>query len=147
MIIETQFTPLYGLIGGALIGLAAVILMLGNGRIMGLSGIFSNLLTVSFDQHFSWRLVLIIGMLIGTAWTALFIPELRVIDFATGPIMTAIGGVIVGVGVTLGAGCTSGHGICGMSRLSPRSFTATIIFMCVAVITVFVIRHILGGVA
>lgn len=145
MIIATPFTPMLGLAGGALIGIAAVILMAGNGRIMGLSGIFSNLLTLSIDQHFSWRLVFVIGMLIATAWTALFLPDLSVIDFATGPAMTALAGLIVGAGVTLGGGCTSGHGICGMSRASQRSFMATCVFMAVAIVTVFVIRHILGG--
>jgi uncharacterized protein len=141
----TEFTPYAGLIGGILIGLSAIVLMAGNGRILGASGIFANLLTFNFDKNYSWRVVFIICMLIGTAWTALFNGIAQQMAFATTPLMTAIGGVFVGVGVYLGKGCTSGHGICGNARFSPRSFVATCVFMAVSIITVYMIRHVIGA--
>jgi uncharacterized membrane protein YedE/YeeE len=142
---QTEFTPYAGLIGGFLIGLSAIILMAGNGRILGASGIFTNLLTVNFDRNFAWRLVFIVCMLLGTAWTAIFTGIAHEMAFATSPVLTAIGGVIVGVGVYLGNGCTSGHGICGNARFSLRSFVATCVFMIVSIITVYVIRHVIGA--
>jgi uncharacterized protein len=141
----TEFTPYAGLIGGILIGISAIVLMAGNGRILGASGIFSSLLTLNFDKGFSWRLIFIICMLIGTAWTALFNGMAHQMAFATTPFLTAVGGLIVGVGVYLGNGCTSGHGICGNARFSIRSFAATCVFMLVSIITVYVIRHVIGA--
>lgn len=141
----TEFTPYAGLIGGILIGLSAIILMGSSSRILGASGIFAELLTVNFDRNFAWRLIFIVSMLIGTAWAALFTGVAQQMAFATGPLMTAIGGVIVGVGVYLGNGCTSGHGICGNARFSKRSFIATCMFMAVAILTVYIIRHVVGA--
>jgi uncharacterized protein len=141
----TEFTPYAGLIGGILIGLSAIVLMAGNGRILGASGIFANLLTFSFDKNFSWRILFLLSMLIASAWTALFNDMAQQMAFATTPLMTAVGGVIVGVGVFLGNGCTSGHGICGNARFSIRSFVATCVFMAVSIITVYVIRHLMGA--
>lgn len=140
----TEFTPYSGLIGGMLIGLAAIVLMAGNGRILGASGIFGGLLTSSFDSNFVWRAIFIICLLIGTAWTALFNGMAQQMAFGTTPLLTAIGGIIVGVGVYLSNGCTSGHGICGNARFSKRSFVATSIFMAVAIVTVYMIRHVIG---
>jgi uncharacterized protein len=140
----TEFTPYFGALGGALIGLAAVVLMAGAGRIMGATGIFRGLLTTQFDEAFRWRLVFIVGLLIGTAWTSLFTGIAHTITFVPNTWMIIVGGLLVGVGTTLGNGCTSGHGICGISRLSKRSIAATIVFMIVAVITVYVVRHIVG---
>jgi uncharacterized protein len=141
----TEFTPYAGLIGGILIGLSAIVLMAGNGRILGASGIFANLLTFSFEKNFSWRILFLLSMLIASAWTALFNDMAQQMAFATTPLMTAVGGVIVGVGVFLGNGCTSGHGICGNARFSIRSFVATCVFMAVSIITVYVIRHVMGA--
>jgi uncharacterized protein len=141
----TEFTPYAGLIGGILIGLSAIVLMAGNGRILGASGIFANLLTFSFDKNFSWRILFLLSMLIASAWTGLFNDMAQQMAFATTPLMTAVGGVIVGVGVFLGNGCTSGHGICGNARFSIRSFVATCVFMAVSIITVYVIRNLMGA--
>ena len=140
----TEFTPVTGAIGGILIGLAAIVLMAGNGRIMGASGIFGRLLTFSFDRNFAWRSIFIICMLIATAWTALFTGMAQQIAFATSPLLTALGGIFVGAGVYLGGGCTSGHGICGNARFSKRSLVATCAFMVVAIATTSIIRHLLG---
>ena len=141
----TEFTPLSGLLGGALIGLSAVLLMASYGRIAGASGIFAGLLTLNFDEEFSWRRLFILGMLIGAAWSGLFFFNTSAITFNGGPLTTIAGGLIVGVGTVLGAGCTSGHGICGLSRFSTRSLAATCTFMAVAILTVFVTRHVLGA--
>ena len=141
----TEYTPLAGLVGGALIGLSAVLLMAGYGRIAGASGIFAGLLTLNFDTEFSWRLIFIIGMLIGAAWSGLFFFDTSSIAFNGGPLTTIIGGLIVGIGTVLGSGCTSGHGICGLSRFSMRSLAATCTFMEAAILTVFVTRHVLGA--
>lgn len=140
----TEFTPYAGAIGGGFIGLAAVILMASAGRIMGATGIFRGLLTTQFDEAFRWRLVFIIGLLIGTAWTGLFTGSAHNISFVSNNYLIVIGGVLVGAGTTLGNGCTSGHGICGISRFSMRSIVATCVFMIVAIITVFFVRQVLG---
>ena len=141
----TEFSPLAGLLGGTLIGLSAVLLMGGYGRVAGASGIFAGLLTLSFNAEFSWRFVFIIGMLIGAAWSGLFFFDVSSLSFSGGPLTTIIAGLLVGVGTVLGYGCTSGHGICGLSRFSTRSLAATCTFMAVAILTVFVTRHILGA--
>jgi uncharacterized protein len=141
----TEFTPYAGVIGGALIGLAAVILMATAGRIMGATGIFRGLLTLRFDNAFQWRLIFIIGLLLGTVWTGLFTGVAHNIRFVSNNYLIIIGGVLVGAGTTLSNGCTSGHGICGISRFSMRSIVATCVFMLAAIITVFIIRHVLGA--
>jgi uncharacterized protein len=140
----TEFTPYAGLIGGMLIGLAAIVLMAGNGRIMGASSIFGGLLTLNFNSDFAWRAIFIICLLVGTAWAALFNGMAQQMAFATSPLLTAFGGVVVGIGVYLGNGCTSGHGICGNARFSLRSCVATGTFMVVSIVTVYVIRHVIG---
>lgn len=141
----TEFTPYAGLIGGILIGLSAVILMAGNGRIMAASGIFGGLLSFSFNTDYAWRAIFIASMLLATAVVGHYNGMAQQLAFGTGPVMTAIGGLIVGVGVNLGNGCTSGHGICGNARFSKRSFIATLIFMAVAIITTTIIRHVIGA--
>jgi uncharacterized membrane protein YedE/YeeE len=141
----TEFTPLTGLLGGVLIGLSAVLLMASHGRNAGASGIFAGLLTLKFDEEFNWRLIFIIGMLIGAAWSGLFFFDAATLSFNGGPLTTIAGGLIVGIGTILGSGCTSGHGICGLSRLSTRSLAATCTFMAVAIFTVFATRHVLGA--
>lgn len=142
---ETAFTPIASLVGGVLIGLAAVALMLLRGRIMGATGILAGALRPASLYDWTWRVLLLVGMFAGpwvifTATGAL--PDIQV------PVSTAalvVGGFIVGIGVTIGSGCTSGHGVCGMARLSPRSFAATGTFMLTTGVTVYVIRHVLGG--
>ncbi len=141
----TEFTPYAGLIGGIMIGLSAVILMAGNGRILGASGIFGELLTLNFNSNFAWRAIFIIGLLVGSAVVGHYNGMSEQIAFPTTAIGTAVGGVIVGAGVYLGNGCTSGHGICGNARFSLRSFGATCIFMIVAIVTTYVIRHMTGA--
>jgi uncharacterized protein len=143
--IITEFTPLAGLLGGVLIGLSAVLLMAAHGRILGASGIFAGLLTSKFDTEFNWRLIFIIGMLIGTVLSGLFFFDASTITFAGGPLTIIAGGLIVGVGTVLGSGCTSGHGICGLARFSTRSLAATCTFIVVAILTVFITRHVLGA--
>lgn len=143
--IETVFTPWQSLGGGVLIGLAAVLLMLVSGRIMGATGVLAGLFAPASLADLSWRAALLLGMVTGPAvyWLATGgMPEITV------PVsmpMLLIGGFIVGVGVTYGSGCTSGHGVCGMARFSPRSIAATITFMIATGITVFVVRHVIGG--
>ena len=141
----TEFTPFAGTIGGLLIAASAIILMAGFGRIAGLSGIFGGLLNTRFDSEFAWRGVFILGVLAGAALSAAsgaFDPAS--IRFSGGIATTIAGGLLVGAGTALGSGCTSGHGICGLSRLSVRSLVATCVFMAVAVVTVFVTRHVMG---
>lgn len=138
----TDFTPLTGMAGGILIGLSAVLLMASIGRIAGVSGIFRGM----FADAMGWQGLFLLGLLGGTILTSLlggFDPD--TITFPGNPATTVVGGLLVGAGTTLGAGCTSGHGICGLARLSQRSIVATAVFMAVAVITVFLMRHVLGG--
>lgn len=138
---ETAFTPLTSLLGGMLIGLSALLLLLFNGRIAGLSGILGGLLP-PFPGDWRWRLAFIAGAILGpVAYRAAAGP----VEFGVpaGTMALALGGIVVGIGVTFGNGCPSGHGICGIGRLSPRSIVATISFMATAIATVFVIRHVL----
>ncbi|MCP8885169.1 YeeE/YedE family protein [Devosia sp. XJ19-1] len=140
----TEFTPLMSLLGGTLIGLSAVLLMAFNGRIAGMTGILTGLLPpVSSD--WPWRAAFIAGAIV--APMLILAASSQAISFES-PVPApwiAISGLIAGVGVYFGSGCTSGHGVCGMARLSPRSLAATVIFMATATITVFVVRHVLGG--
>jgi hypothetical protein len=140
----TEFTPFYSTIGGLLIGMASVFMMLGLGRIAGVSGIFGSLLTLRLDRDFAWRAAFILG-LVGGASIAVIIGlyDPASVTFPAKGVAAIVSGFIVGIGTALGGGCTSGHGICGLSRLSPRSFAATIIFMLVAGIVVFITRHVM----
>jgi uncharacterized protein len=140
----TSFAPIPGLIGGALIGLSAVMLMLGIGRLAGISGIVSNAMVATDATDRPWRLAFILGLPLGAILvTALGLKDWSNVTFATSTMMTAVAGLFVGVGTTLGSGCTSGHGICGLSRLSYRSIVATATFMATAAATVFIVRHLL----
>ncbi len=139
----TDFTPLASLFGGILLGLGAVILMAFNGRIAGMTAMLGGVLEPRHPDS-AWRLAFLAGAIaapmIATALGASF----AFASPTTGP-MLALGGVIVGVGVTFGSGCTSGHGVCGMARLSPRSIAATVTFMATTFATVTLIRHGFGG--
>ena len=139
----TEFTPVQSLIGGSLIGLAAVLVLLIQGRVMGISGILGRI--VEKPARLDWRIWFLIGVITGPLVFSLLLssgspyhlPEKISLDVW----QIVLGAVLVGVGTRMGAGCTSGHGVCGIGRLSKRSFVATIIFMFVAVTTVFVFRH------
>ncbi|WP_319941664.1 YeeE/YedE family protein [Aestuariirhabdus haliotis] len=131
------------LAGGLMIGLAAVLLLKFNGRLMGVSGIFFSALTDSAEG--SWRWLFLIGMVAG-AWVLHAVSGLPVpAPSDSGSLVAIVAGLIVGFGTRLGGGCTSGHGVCGIGRLSVRSITATLVFMAVGILTVFVVRHLLGG--
>jgi uncharacterized protein len=140
----TEFTPWAGLIGGAMIGLAAVVLMAVSGRVLGASGIFAGILVPRFNEAFTWRVIFVVGLLFGTIIANAYTGTSQTIAYGSNATMTAVGGIIVGIGVMLGNGCTSGHGICGLARFSPRSLAATCTFMVVAIFTVFLIRHVVG---
>jgi uncharacterized membrane protein YedE/YeeE len=136
-----DFTPYSALAGGALIGLAAVLLLGLDGRVAGVSGILAGVVNRAPDSR--WRIAFLVGLIAGAA-----------IQYATGghaparagfpPEALGLAGVLVGFGTALGSGCTSGHGVCGIARLSLRSLAATAIFLITAMITTFVVRHVLG---
>ncbi|MFN7225386.1 MAG: YeeE/YedE family protein [Paracoccaceae bacterium] len=135
----TDFTPYASLFGGILIGLAAVILMAFNGRIAGMTAMLGGVLEPKSPDS-PWRLAFLAGAIAAPLIATLLGAEFSFGSPTTG-VMLAIGGVIVGVGVTYGSGCTSGHGVCGLARLSPRSLVATLTFMATTFATVTLIRH------
>lgn len=142
---ETMFTPFGSLGGGLLIGLGAVLLMLGLGRIFGATGILSGSVFIENRDELAWRLALIAGMVLAPVFLFAVTGSMPALNVPVSPTMIIIGGLIVGLGASLGSGCTSGHGVCGLSRLSVRSLVAVPTFMATAAITVFVIRHVIGG--
>ena len=137
-----HFTPLASGAGGILIGLSATILLLFNGRVAGISGIFAGAVIPAGDAR--WRLAFVGGLLAGGLAMYLLYPQLFVVDYDRTLPMVIAAGLIVGLGTRMGSGCTSGHGVCGLARLSPRSLAATATFMGVAAATVFVVRHVIG---
>lgn len=142
---ETAFTPGASALGGLLIGAAAVLLMLLRGRIFGATGILAGALWPADRDDRRWRGLLLAGMLFGPWVYALGAGRLPDIDVPSGTGMLMLGGFLVGIGVTLGSGCTSGHGVCGLARLSRRSLAATATFMLTTGATVYVLRHLVGG--
>lgn len=141
----TEFTPLASLIGGMMIGLSAVLLMLWEGRIAGISGIAARLLPPYRDSAFLSRLGFVIG-LVAAPFAAMLLTGNAVEQTVSSSVpMMAAAGLLVGFGSVWGNGCTSGHGVCGVSRLSARSFVATGVFMATAFVTVFTVRHAIGG--
>jgi uncharacterized membrane protein YedE/YeeE len=141
----TDFTPLAGLTGGILIGLSAVLLMGGLGRVAGISSIFGSLLG-RWQPENTWRLLFILGLLAGAVLTALLGGfDAQSMRFPGNPLTTVVGGLLVGLGTALGGGCTSGHGICGIARLSVRSMVSTAVFMFFAIATVYMMRHVIGA--
>lgn len=137
-----HFTPWSSLAGGVLVGTAAALFILFSGRLLGISGILGGLLSPRAGDT-GWRLAFLAGMLVAPAAWALFAtPELPRIE-ASGTVLM-IAGLLVGWGTRYGSGCTSGHGVCGLSRLSPRSVAATLAFMGAGFVTVYVVRHLLA---
>jgi len=141
-----NFTPLSATLGGALIGASAVVLMATIGRIAGISGIAGGLATARSPDR-GWRVSFLIGLVGIPALAGFARPELFQSDFSVSLPWIILAGIIVGIGTTLGNGCTSGHGVCGNARLSIRSVIATLTFMATGIATVFVMRHVLGGAA
>jgi len=137
-----HFTPWTSLSGGALLGVASALFILVNGRVLGISGILGGLLRPRAGDS-GWRIALILGLLVAPAVWALFAAPV-VPRIEAGPAVLVVAGLLVGWGTRYGSGCTSGHGVCGLSRMSPRSLVATLAFMGTGFITVFVLRHLLG---
>ena len=137
-----SFTPAASAAGGVLIGVSAALFVLFNGRIAGISGVLGGLLK-PVRGDIAWRVAFLAGLIGAPLGYALFagLPHLQ-IDAGNGALVAA--GLLVGVGTRLGSGCTSGHGVCGLSRLSPRSLVATAIFMAAGFVTVYIARHLLG---
>ena len=140
----SSFDPMSALLGGALIGLASVLLMMLTGRIAGISGILGGCLTVSAGDWL-WRFAFIVGLVLAPVASGLLAYPLPTPRMPASWVMIVIAGLLVGFGARLGGGCTSGHGVCGIARLSARSIVATAIFMASAIVVVAVMRHGLGG--
>ena len=137
------FTPASALVGGLIIGTAAALLVLGNGRIAGISGIVGNLLK-GRSADSGWRLAFLAGLL-AVPWLYRFVAPMPTIKIDASPITLVIAGLLVGLGTRYASGCTSGHGVCGISRGSVRSMFATLSFMVAGFVTVFAVRHIMGN--
>ena len=137
----TEFTPLQSAFGGALIGLSAVLLMALLGRVAGMTGILSGAI---FGPDRGWRLAFLAGAIAAPILMGALGAGIAFDSPVPRPLLV-LGGLLVGIGVSYGGGCTSGHGVCGNARLSPRSLVATVTFMLAAGITVYVIRHVIGG--
>ncbi|NBN65677.1 YeeE/YedE family protein [Pannonibacter tanglangensis] len=141
----TEFTPLLSLAGGLLIGLAAVLLMAVHGRIAGITGILGGLLPGSGEADPGWRAGFLLGMIAAPSVLLLATGAMPAVEVPVSTLALVAGGFLVGLGATFGSGCTSGHGVCGLSRLSARSIAATLTFMATGGITVFLVRHVFGG--
>jgi uncharacterized membrane protein YedE/YeeE len=135
-----NFTPVSALIGGGLIGLAAAVLLLFNGRIAGISGIVGDLLR-PVGGDWGWRVAFVLGLIAGPLVYQLIAGRILSVTIDAQLPILIVGGFLVGFGTNLGSGCTSGHGVCGIARLSPRSIVATAVFMLAGMITVYVVRH------
>ena len=138
-----NFTPISALAGGLLIGASAALLLVLNGRIAGISGILGGLLQPARGE-IGWRLAFLAGLFIAPSVYVAFGGVLPAVTLTAPLWLLIIAGLIVGFGTRLGAGCTSGHGVCGIGRGSPRSLVATATFMATAILTVFATRHLLG---
>ena len=143
-ILWNEFTPWASLAGGLLIGLSAALLIALLGRVAGISGITGALLqmpTWSAVKHWGWRLAFIVGMVAAPLVWQLFAP-LPAMEMPSNPVVVIVAGLLVGFGTRMGSGCTSGHGVCGLSRLSMRSLAATLTFIATGAVIVFVMRHV-----
>jgi uncharacterized membrane protein YedE/YeeE len=142
----TPPTIVPALAGGALIGLSASVLLMLTGRIAGISGIVGGLMSSERKSgEASWRLAFIIGLLAGGGALYMFRPQSFEGGPTVSPLLVALAGLFVGIGTTLGNGCTSGHGVCGISRLSKRSVIATCVFMAAGMFVTFLVRHVVGA--
>ena len=139
-----SFTPIPSLLGGMILGLAAALYVFLHGRILGISGIVTGLLHPKMTDS-AWRLSLVLGLISAPFLAALFFGIIPIVEIDSSWLAIVIAGLLVGFGAQYGSGCTSGHGICGLSRLSPRSLVATLAFMSAGFIMVFIIRHLIGG--
>lgn len=143
---ETDFTPFASLLGGVLIGLSAIVLMAAHGRIAGISGILSRILPPMVDKAgLPQSIIFLIGLLLAAPLWFLLTGAAPVQVVSGNALLLGIAGLLVGFGSVMGNGCTSGHGVCGISRGSARSIAATLTFMATAFVTVFVLRHVVGG--
>ena len=144
MQIADTFTPEASLLGGALIGLAAAILLLGSGRVAGVSGVLARAL---FPERgdWAWRLAFLAGLPLGATLVSAVTGPLHGFTVTDRPLLLVCGGLLVGFGTSVGGGCTSGHGVCGLARGSGRSLVATAAFMAAGAVTVFVARHLVGA--
>lgn len=142
MIDWTHFTPWPSFVGGLLIGIATAIFLLFNGRIAGISGIVGGLFKLT-PGDVAWRTAFVLGLLIAPLIYSLVVP-LPLVQIDADIISLIVAGLLVGIGTRYGSGCTSGHGICGLSRFSPRSLVATASFMMAGFITVYIVRHLIS---
>jgi uncharacterized membrane protein YedE/YeeE len=140
-----NFTPMASFIGGVMIGLAAISMLYFTGRIAGISGIFGGLLNTKQGDT-AWRLLFIAGLMSGGVLMLLFHPQSLDIQINKSMLAVVVAGLLVGVGARLGSGCTSGHGVCGIGRLAPRSLIASAVFMATGAVTAIIVNHVFGGV-
>lgn len=138
-----NFTPVSAIVGGLLIGAAAAFMLWANGRIAGISGILGGIL-FPVKSEIAWRILFLGGLLAASLSYVFFSGAALLISEQSTPVLTAVAGLLVGIGTRMGSGCTSGHGICGIARFSKRSFLATVVFISTGVATVFLLRHVLG---
>ncbi len=139
-----NFTPIASLLGGVLIGFAALILLAFNGHIAGVTGVARGVLTPKQNDTL-WRVVFLLGLVVGPFVFQAVSGETIASTITSSTPILVIGGLLVGFGTSMGNGCTSGHGICGLGRISKRSMAATGAFMATAIVTVYMMRHVLGG--
>lgn len=139
-----MYDYILALLGGAMIGMAAVMLMATHGKILGVSGIVSQLLP-PFSTNENWRISFVLGVLAAPVAASLILGYRPAVEITSNLLLLIVGGLLVGIGTVMGSGCTSGHGVCGLSRLSTRSVVATAVFMLTAVATVFVVRTVTGA--
>ncbi|WAC28503.1 YeeE/YedE family protein [Ancylobacter sp. SL191] len=145
MATATAFTPYASFAGGVLIGLSAVLLLLVEGRIAGISGIASRLLPPARDGGNGGRIAFLAGLVAAPFLVSVITGEAVAQTVSGNAVLMGVAGLLVGFGSVWGGGCTSGHGVCGLARLSPRSLVATAVFMAAGFLTVFVTRHLIGG--
>ena len=138
------FSPVSAAIGGALIGLSAVLLMALNGRIAGISGVFSGTMFAESGDR-AWRVLFVIGLMSGPLVYMAATGQRPPFEITSNTALIILGGLLVGFGTRLGSGCTSGHGVCGLSRLSPRSMVSVALFMGAGMATVAIAKAVLGG--
>lgn len=143
--LETAFTPVSASIGGALIGISTVMLMALRGNVLGATGILAGFMNPLSSSDWAWRAAILLGMVSGPVAYMLVTGAMPAIEVPVTKPMMVLGGILVGIGVTYGSGCTSGHGVCGLARFSRRSIVATVTFMTTTALTVYIVRHVVGG--